>query len=62
MNIAKTLVLTSLALGASAFINVGSANAGDAAPSWSGAYIGANVGYGWDSGKVGLSPSTDVPE
>ncbi|MDX8497381.1 porin family protein [Mesorhizobium sp. VK4C] len=62
MNIAKTLVLTSLALGASVFINVGCANAGDATPSWSGAYIGANLGYGWDSGKVGLSPSTDVPE
>jgi outer membrane immunogenic protein len=61
MSIAKKFALTSLALGASAFIEIGSANAGDATPSWGGAYIGANIGYGWDSGKVGLSPST-VPE
>lgn len=61
MNIAKTLLLTGLILGGVGFA-VGSAQAGDAGPSWNGAYAGASFGYGWDSGKVGLSPSTDVPE
>lgn len=61
MNIWKTLVLTSLALGASAFINVGSANAGDATPSWSGAYVGANLGYGWDPGDATLA-MTPAPD
>ncbi|TPL51743.1 outer membrane protein [Mesorhizobium sp. B2-4-6] len=53
MNIANTIVLTGLVLGA-AGVGINSAMAGDAAPSWGGAYIGANIGYGWDSGDLGL--------
>lgn len=46
MNIAKSIVLTGLVLGVHG-INIDSARAGDASPSWSGFYAGANIGYGW---------------
>ncbi len=60
MNIAKTLVLTGLVLSA-AGVGINSARAGDATPSWSGAYAGVNIGYGWDSGHPTLS-MTPAPD
>jgi outer membrane immunogenic protein len=72
-NVFKKLGLAGVACIASA--SAGSAFAADLSPaykampmkalapvsSWTGLYIGGNVGYGWDSGSTGISGSTNNP-
>jgi len=64
MKIAKTLGCASLVLGAVFSMAVGSVKAADlseATSPWTGPYIGANIGYGWDAGNVDLSEKSTDP-
>lgn len=57
MKILTSLDLVSVVLGAVVGVGIGCANAEDFSPSWNGAYIGANVGYGWGSGDANTLPA-----
>jgi outer membrane immunogenic protein len=56
MKIVKSLGLAGVVLATVAGVGTGYASAEDFSPSWSGAYIGANIGYGWGSGDASVLP------
>ena len=61
MRFIKNVLLAGVVFSAVSVVAMGSAAAADFTPSWNGAYIGANVGYGWGSGDVGISESATDP-
>jgi outer membrane immunogenic protein len=64
MKTIKALGCTGLLLCATFSVGIPSIEAADlteAAPSWTGPYIGVNIGYGWDSGEVDFSPYITDP-
>lgn len=66
MKIAKTLGVASFVLGATCGLAVNSVKAADiseASPSWTGPYLGLNVGYGWDDAdRIGITPRSTDPD
>lgn len=64
MKIARILGCATLVLGAISAIAVSPVKAADLSEPtspWTGLYIGANIGYGWDAGNVDISPGTTDP-
>jgi outer membrane immunogenic protein len=64
----KTLALAGAAwvavmsfVGVAAAADFAPAKTGAPSPTWSGLYIGGNIGYGWGSRSVGLSENTTDP-
>lgn len=55
MRFIKSVLLAGVFFNTVGGVAVRSAAAGDFTPSWTGAYIGANIGYGWDSGDATLA-------